>query len=135
MAEFKFEIVKNFGTISNNNGWVKEVNLISWNNREPIYDIRSWQEGHEQMGKGITLTSEELKSQRRSRNMALARQTAMFLIRKLTNLSLKDIGNFFDGRDHTTVLTSIKRIEDKTKNEPQFNQTIKDITANINSHK
>ena len=64
MAEFKFEIVKNFGTISNNNGWVKEVNIISWNNREPIYDIRSWQEGHDQMGKGITLTSEELKTLR-----------------------------------------------------------------------
>lgn len=89
----------------------------------------------EETAKYFSLTSEELKSQRRSRNMALARQTAMFLIRKLTNLSLKDIGNFFDGRDHTTVLTSIKRIEDKTKNEPQFNQTIKDITANINSHK
>jgi hypothetical protein len=64
MAEFKFEIVKNFGTISNNNGWVKEVNLISWNNREPVYDIRSWQETHDQMGKGITLTVEEIKTLR-----------------------------------------------------------------------
>ena len=64
MAEFKFEIVKNFGTISNNNGWVKEVNRISWNNREPIYDIRSWKEEHDQMGKGITLTSEEIKTLR-----------------------------------------------------------------------
>lgn len=63
MPEFKFEIVKNFGTISEGNGgWIKEVNLVSWNDREPIYDIRAWQESHEKLGKGITLTTEELKN-------------------------------------------------------------------------
>lgn len=63
MPEFKFEIVKEFGTISeNNSGWVKEVNLVSWNDREPVYDIRVWQENHEKLGKGITLTDVELKN-------------------------------------------------------------------------
>ena len=63
MAEFKFEIVKNFGSVSdNNNGWVKEVNLISWNDREPVYDIRAWQESHDKLGKGITLTETEIKN-------------------------------------------------------------------------
>ena len=63
MAEFQFDIVKNFGTVSDsNNGWVKEVNLVSWNEREPVYDIRVWQEGHENLGKGITLTEEEIKN-------------------------------------------------------------------------
>lgn len=65
MADFKFEIVKSFGVISNtdsSNGWVKEVNLISWNDREPMYDIRVWQESHEKLGKGITLTETELKN-------------------------------------------------------------------------
>ena len=63
MAEFKFDIVKNFGTVSDsNNGWIKEVNLVSWNEREPVYDIRVWQEGHEKLGKGITLTEEEIKN-------------------------------------------------------------------------
>ena len=63
MAEFKYDIVKNFGSISDsNNGWVKEVNLVSWNEREPVYDIRVWQEGHEKLGKGITLTEEEIIS-------------------------------------------------------------------------
>ena len=89
----------------------------------------------DETAKYFSLTAEDLKSQRRSRNMALARQTAMYLIRKLTNLSLKDIGNCFDGRDHTTVLSSIKRIEDMVKSDAQFSQTIKDITANINSRK
>ena len=63
MAEFKYDIVKNFGSISDsNNGWVKELNLVSWNEREPVYDIRVWQEGHEKLGKGITLTEEEIIS-------------------------------------------------------------------------
>ena len=63
MAEFNFKIFKTFGTISeNNNGWVKEVNLVSWNDREPVYDIRTWSENHEKLGKGITLTETELKN-------------------------------------------------------------------------
>ncbi|MBR2025178.1 MAG: hypothetical protein IKA02_05170 [Clostridia bacterium] len=63
MAEFKFEIVKSFGAISeSNSGWVKEVNLVSWNDRDPMYDIRVWQESHEKLGKGITLSEDELKN-------------------------------------------------------------------------
>ena len=63
MAEFNFEIVKNFGAVSeSNNGWVKEVNLVSWNDREPVYDIRVWQGNHEKLGKGITLTESEIKN-------------------------------------------------------------------------
>jgi hypothetical protein len=63
MAEFKFDIVKSFGAVSeSNNGWIKEVNLVSWNEREPVYDIRVWQEGHEKLGKGITLTEDEMKN-------------------------------------------------------------------------
>lgn len=62
-AEFKYEIVKQFGAISENQGgWVKEVNLVSWNDREPVYDIRTWSENHEKLGKGITLTETELKN-------------------------------------------------------------------------
>ena len=38
----------------------KELNLISWNDRHPKYDIRDWSAGHEKMGKGVTLSTEEL---------------------------------------------------------------------------
>jgi len=89
----------------------------------------------DETAKYFSLTTEELKSQRRSRNIAMSRQTAMYLIRKLTNLSFKDIGNYFDGRDHTTVMTSVQKIEDLIKKDRKFNQTIKDITANINAQK
>ena len=61
MAEIKFEIVKHIGVLSEgNNGWKKELNLVSWNDREPKYDLRDWNENHDKMGKGITLTRDEL---------------------------------------------------------------------------
>ena len=62
MAEIKFEIIKNLGTVGEGaKGWKKEVNLISWNSRKAKVDIRDWDETHEKMGKGITLSKEELK--------------------------------------------------------------------------
>jgi hypothetical protein len=61
MAEIKFEIIKNIGTLSESSkGWTKELNLISWNGRDPKYDIRDWDPDHEKMGKGVTLNEEEL---------------------------------------------------------------------------
>jgi len=61
MAEIKYEIIKNIGVLSKSaSGWAKEVNLISWNDRDPKYDIREWSPGREKMGKGVTLSREEL---------------------------------------------------------------------------
>jgi hypothetical protein len=60
MADIKFEIVENLGVIGEGaKGWKKEVNLVSWNGRAPKIDIRDWDENHEKMGKGITLSKEE----------------------------------------------------------------------------
>lgn len=62
MAEIKFEIVEHIGVLSENaKGWKKELNLISWNEREPKYDIRDWDQKHEKMGKGVTLSKEEME--------------------------------------------------------------------------
>ena len=61
MTDFSYEIKESYGTISESNkGWTKELNLISFNDREPKYDIRDWAPEHEKMGKGITLTRDEL---------------------------------------------------------------------------
>ncbi len=61
MSEFKYEIIKTVGVLSENaKGWKRELNLISWNGREPKYDIRDWSEDHEKMGKGLTFSEEEL---------------------------------------------------------------------------
>ena len=61
MADIKFEIEKEVGVISESEkGWTKELNLISWNGKDAKYDLRDWAPGHEKMGKGITLSKEEL---------------------------------------------------------------------------
>ena len=61
MAEIKFEIAKKIGVLSKSpSGWAKELNLISWNDRDPKYDIREWGPDGEKMGKGVTLSREEL---------------------------------------------------------------------------
>ncbi len=73
-----------------------------------------------------------LRGQGRAKDISLARQIAMYLIRRMTNLSLKEIGREFDNRDHTTVLHSIERVEDLVKNDPEKAEIIKDINANIN---
>lgn len=62
MADFKYDIMKHIGVLSENaKGWTKELNLISWNGAAPKYDIREWAPEHEKMGKDITLTEDELK--------------------------------------------------------------------------
>jgi len=61
MSEIKYEIIKKVGVLSKSaSGWAKELNLISWNDREPKYDLRDWSADATKMGKGITLSKEEL---------------------------------------------------------------------------
>ena len=63
MAELKFEITERIGVLSENaKGWTKELNKVSWNEREPKYDLRDWNPDHSRMGKGITLTDEEVET-------------------------------------------------------------------------
>ena len=65
MSDFSYEVVKNLGILSESQkGWTKELNLVSWNKREAKYDIRDWAPGREKMGKGATLSKEELVSLR-----------------------------------------------------------------------
>ena len=61
MPEIKYEIIKQIGVLSTaGSGWTKELNLISWNDREAKYDLRDWSPDREKMGKGVTLSREEL---------------------------------------------------------------------------
>ena len=74
-----------------------------------------------------------IRSRLKSSNVVLPRQVAMYLIRTLTNLSLPDIGKEF-GRDHTTVLSSLRRVESMlAKKDTDLEDNIRDITASINS--
>ena len=61
MADFKYEIVEKLGDLSESSkGWTKELNRISWNGGEPKLDIRDWAPEHEKMGKGVTLSEDEM---------------------------------------------------------------------------
>ena len=60
--EFRFEIVKNIAVLSTEkSGWTKEINLVSFNDNPPKYDIRIWDQEHQKMGKGITLSPDEVQ--------------------------------------------------------------------------
>ena len=79
------------------------------------------------------IPEEDIRGQRRSKNTAMARQVAMYLIRSLTNLSLVDIGEQFENRNHSTVLSSIRKVEDQIKSDPDTAAAIRDITSNLNA--
>ena len=63
MADIKYEIKETVGVIAESaKGWKKELNLINWNGKEAKYDLREWAPDHEKMGKGVTLSNDELKA-------------------------------------------------------------------------
>ncbi|MBG9982887.1 hypothetical protein HZY86_07205 [Aerococcaceae bacterium DSM 111020] len=62
MSEFKFEIIEHFAQLNTSaKGWSKELTRVSWNERDPKYDIREWSPDYTKMGKGVTFTTEELR--------------------------------------------------------------------------
>jgi hypothetical protein len=61
MASIDFEIMEHIGTLSESkSGWKRELNIVSWNGREPKFDLRDWAPDYEKMGKGLTLSNEEV---------------------------------------------------------------------------
>ena len=83
-------------------------------------------------GRYFGIDAEDIRGQRRSKNTALARHVAIYLVRTLTNLSLESTGEQFN-RNHSTALTSIRKIEDLIKTDPEIAAAVRDITSNINS--
>ena len=81
------------------------------------------------------LEEDQIKGQSRSRDSLNARQIAMYLIRRMTSLSLDDNVKVFGGRDHSTVINSINKVERKMKTDPSYAEMIKSIITNINSTK
>lgn len=63
MADIKFEIVEHIATLGTHaGGWFKELNLVSWNDGEPKYEIRDWSPDHTKCGKGSPMTYDEYKA-------------------------------------------------------------------------
>ncbi|HBY20079.1 MAG TPA: hypothetical protein DEG71_03565 [Clostridiales bacterium] len=62
MVEIKYEITEKIAVLSQTSGgWTKELNLVSWNDKPAKYDLRDWSPEHAKMGKGITLSEEEMQ--------------------------------------------------------------------------
>ena len=87
----------------------------------------------EETARYFSLPVAELVGQRRSKTISTARQLAMYLIRSLTGLPLVEIGSFFDDRNHSTVISSIRKIEKLLETDTELTSTMQDIASNINS--
>lgn len=77
------------------------------------------------------LRPEEFKSQKRNRNISFPRQIAMYLCRDIIGLSLPKIGDEFGGRDHTTVIHAIAKIEEDMKANHETKRTVEELKRNI----
>lgn len=61
MADLKYEILEKFGVLSTSkSGWNLELNFVQWGEAKPKFDLRSWSADHSKMGKGLTLTHDDL---------------------------------------------------------------------------
>lgn len=85
----------------------------------------------EEVGRFFSISPEEILSQRKTAEVANARQYAMYLMRKLTNLSFSDIGKVFRGKDHTTVMHAVNKIDSQFAINSFTRDTVRDITSNI----
>lgn len=84
----------------------------------------------------MNISPDDIRSKKRSQDIATARQVVMYLCRKLTVMSLQSAGNIVGGRDHTTVINGINRVEAKRKEDPAFNNTIETIIKSwIQTHR
>ena len=81
----------------------------------------------------FSVSPSDVRGQKRTKTVANARHISMYLVRQLTNLSLNDIGTYFDDRNHATVLASVNKIEDLVKTDRDLASAVRDITSNINA--
>ena len=78
----------------------------------------------------FSVSPEEIMGKGKTKTVTTARQVSTYLIRKLTGLTLDEIGKVLN-RDHSTILYSINKVEESINTDPALNDTIRDITANI----
>ena len=83
----------------------------------------------------FNVDEDTLRGQSRSRDVVAARQIAIYLIRRMSGMSLNDIGKEFGDRDHSTIMHSLDKVEKQMRTDPAFAEKVKEITTNINSKK
>ena len=102
--------------------------------RTPVDSIRTMP-AMEHIIKGLSkqfpYTLDELRSNSRNKDLAKARHIAMYLMKKMTDKSLRDIGLFLGGRDHSTVMHALAKMENALINDREFSERIKQLEADI----
>lgn len=88
----------------------------------------------EEVSKTYSVSPEDIRSNKRSANIATARHTAIYIVREITGLALTPIGEEFGGRDHSTIVYSLKQIEKVIETNPRQKEIIEDIIKNIRGH-
>ena len=148
IAEFIATKVKS--NIRQLEGVVKKINIMCLIDKEKpsvniaqnaIKDILSDNEPMEnkiekiiqEVARAFNVQPQDIYSKKRTANLSLARQVAMYCVREVTNLAYDAIGKQFSGRDHTTVIYAVQQITDKIKVQSDLKSTIDDIIKNVNS--
>lgn len=80
------------------------------------------------------VTADEIRGKMRSGNVSSARQVSMYIVREITQMSTSAIGEKFNGRDHSTVVYAIQKVEDEMKTKPHLKATVEDIIKNIRAN-
>lgn len=87
----------------------------------------------QEVGRSYNVTAADMRSQKRTSSIAEARKTAMYVIRQVCEMSMEDIGKEFGGRDHSTVVYTIKSVEQKMEKDSFYKASIEDIIKNVKS--
>jgi chromosomal replication initiator protein len=85
----------------------------------------------QRVGRYFAVAPRQMCSRRRSRQALLPRQVGMYLARQLTEMSLEQIGAFFGGRDHSTVLHACRKVEQALDSDPQLSGAVRTLRADL----
>ena len=87
-----------------------------------------------EVARTMSVMADDIRSNKRSANISAARQVAIYVLRNVTSLSTEDIGEEFGGRDHSTVVYALQKVEKRMETDTTFNGMIKDIIKNISEN-
>ena len=89
----------------------------------------------EEVARTFNVTPEEIKSSNRRANLSKARQIAIYLVKDITNMSMEQIGNEFNGRHHSTIVYTCQLVEKKMEFDPKVKEMIRDIKKNLQNNR
>ena len=87
-----------------------------------------------EVARTMNVTPEDIRSTKRSAAVSQARQVSAFVVRSITGLSMKAIGEHFGTRDHSTIVYAVKKVEDMMQRDASFKGRVNDIIKNVSEH-